>query len=120
MMRRNDPQTQEEGFQALRSEAAQYVPQLIHAFETESDHGLRCWLLELIGEARSEEAIAVLVAQLQSEDVRFQDWAMVGLINVHTKAARTVLWQAHSYTFATHEATADFQQRIRTRMRNDS
>ena len=54
LMRKHDPQLQEDGFAMLQPIAGDVLPQLIEAFETESDRGLRCWLLELIGDARSE------------------------------------------------------------------
>ncbi len=56
MMRKRNPQTQEEGFAMLKPVALDPLFELIEAFETEQDHGLKCWLLELIGLARFDEA----------------------------------------------------------------
>jgi thymidylate synthase ThyX len=53
MMRKHDPQVQEDGFAILEPIAADVLPRLIAAFNDEPDHGLRCWLLELIGNARA-------------------------------------------------------------------
>lgn len=60
LMRKHDPQSQEDGFGMLEPIAAEVLPQLIAEFETESDHALRCWLLELIGHAQSPNAVPIL------------------------------------------------------------
>lgn len=39
-------------FAFLRAHAAEYLEDLITEFDRELDHGMRCWLLELVGEAR--------------------------------------------------------------------
>src|SRR5262245_38940176 len=91
LMRKHDPQLREDRFGMLEPIAAEVLPQLIEAFETESDHGLRCWLLELIGRARSERAMPVLVRELGSEDESIRDWARRRLKQLDTKEARTVL-----------------------------
>jgi hypothetical protein len=91
LMHRHDPAAQEAGFQALRSHARDYVPALIEAFRTETDHGLRCWLLELIGEGRSPEAFDLFAEQLDSDDGSFRDWAERGLRKLDTRASRQLL-----------------------------
>jgi hypothetical protein len=96
LMRRHDRQAQEDGFELLRPQASEYVDELITAFADESDHGLRCWLLELIGEARSEAAMPVLVDQLNGADESWRDWAVRGLEMLDTKAAREQLWRART------------------------
>jgi hypothetical protein len=93
LIRKHDPQLREDGFGMLEPIAADVLPQLIEAFEAESDHGLRCWLLELIGGARSERALPVLVRELGSEDESIRDWARRGLRQLDTKEARTILWR---------------------------
>lgn len=93
LMRKHDPQLQEDGFAMLRPIADGVLPQLIEAFETESDHGLRCWLLELIGDARSESALPLLAEELRNDDESIRDWAERGLVQLDTKEARTILWQ---------------------------
>ena len=96
MMRRHDPQVQEDGFGLMRGIAAEHVGDLIAAFESETDHGLRCWLLDLMGETGAVEAADLFVAQLYGEDESFRDWAVVGLRTMDTKAARAALHQART------------------------
>ena len=69
LMRSSDPQRREDGYHQLLPHAADHLDQLITQFAQEQDdHGLRCWLLELIGAARSPAALPVLAAQLGSSD----------------------------------------------------
>lgn len=97
LMRRHDPQAQEDGFELLRPHAAEHLDELIAAFGNErDDHGLRCWLLELIGEARSPRALPVLVAQLYSDDESLRSLATRGLQQLDTKPARVELWKARA------------------------
>jgi hypothetical protein len=63
----------------------------MHAFATENDHGLRCWLLELIGDARSPASLPFLVSQLKSPDPDFRSWATRGLKLLGTREARQAL-----------------------------
>src|SRR5690349_5899738 len=85
MMRKHSAMTQEEGFYSLRPRAAEHVRELMAEFEVEKDHGLRCWLLELIGEARSEEAFDLLCQYAHSADESLSDWAVHGLKKLDTK-----------------------------------
>src|SRR5262249_47312363 len=75
MMRKHNGQTQEDGFQWLLPHAAEHVPGLIEEFGKEPDHGLRCWLMELIGSAKSPDAFAFLAEQLRSPDEGVRFWA---------------------------------------------
>ncbi|KAA1424030.1 HEAT repeat domain-containing protein [Nocardioides antri] len=93
LMRKHDPQLQEDGFHMLQPVASDVLPQLIQEYEAESDHGLRCWLLELIGAARSPEALPILSQELRSTDESIRDLARHGLQQLDTKEARTLLWQ---------------------------
>lgn len=68
MMRKRSALTREEGFYALRPRAMEFVAELMREFAIEPDHGLRCWLFELVGEARSAEAFDFPCAQAQSAD----------------------------------------------------
>ncbi len=96
LMRSHDPQRREDGFHRLLPHA-DHLDQLIAQFEQEQDdHGLRCWLLELIGEARSPDALPVLAAQLDSDDEALRDWAAAGLEKLGTRQARTLLWRART------------------------
>ncbi|GLY52598.1 HEAT repeat domain-containing protein [Lentzea sp. NBRC 102530] len=93
LMRRRDPQAREDGFGLLQPHAAEHLGELIAAFRAEEDHGLRCWLLELVGDARSPEALPILVEHLGHEDESFASWAVTGLRKLDTKEARTALYR---------------------------
>ena len=92
MMRKHNPQTMEDGFYSLLPHAAEHIDELLAEFQTEKDHGLRCWLLELIGEARSEKAFDLLCEQLQSSDESLREWAIRGLRKLNTREARRALF----------------------------
>ena len=94
MMRKHNPQTQEDGFYFLHSRANEYIDELIIEFRDETKNfGLRWWLLELIGEARSPKAFDVLVQYLDAEDESLRFWAIRGLEKLNTKEAREILWE---------------------------
>lgn len=97
LMRKSDPLQQEEGFHALLPHAREFLPQLMSEFRTEGrngkDHGLQCWLLDLIGEAQSPEALPLLVEHLLHQDESFRSWAIDGLKKLDTKLARQILWE---------------------------
>jgi hypothetical protein len=92
-VRRRDPQAAEDGFSRLRALAADHVDDLVAAFAREPDRGVRCWLLELVGEARSPRAFALLAAELGSDDESIRSWAERGLRLLDTPDARRLLWQ---------------------------
>lgn len=95
LMRSHDPQRREDGFHQLLPHAADHLLELIAQFEQEKDdHGLRCWLLELIGEAKSPDALPVLRAHLDSHAEPLRNWAAAGLKKLDTPEARTLLWSA--------------------------
>jgi hypothetical protein len=94
MMRKRNPQTKEDGFHWLRPRAAEFVEALMAEFRGESDHGLRCWLLELIGEARDARALPLLVEQLHSPDESLRSWAAWGLQALDTPESRKALFEA--------------------------
>ena len=97
LMRSRDPQRREDGFHQLLPAAADHLDELIAQFEQEhDDHGLRCWLLELIGAARSPAALPVLTAQLNCDDEALRGWAVTGLRKLDTPEARTLLWRARA------------------------
>jgi hypothetical protein len=91
LMHRRDPRLAEEGFQRLRAIAAEHVDRLIDEFRREPDHGIRCRLLELIGQARSPRALDLLTGQLRGGDEALRDCAERGLRLLDTAEARTVL-----------------------------
>ena len=91
MMRSRDGITQEVGFHWLRLEAEKSVEPLIAEFRSEQDHGLKCWLLELIGTTASTKAFDLLAEHLSSEDDSLRFWAIEGLRRLDTPKARAVL-----------------------------
>ena len=93
LMRRRDPPLADYGFQSLRDIAADHLDELLEAFINERDHGLRCWLLELIGYARADRALPMLAAQLRGDDDSLRDWAIRGLQALDSPEARRLLWQ---------------------------
>ncbi|HEU5161003.1 MAG TPA: hypothetical protein VFU43_28660 [Streptosporangiaceae bacterium] len=96
-MRSRDPQRREDGFDFLREHADSYVEELIAEFEGErDDHGLRCWLLELIAEARSPRALPLLAGQLAIDDESLRFWAVRGLEMLDTREAREELYRARA------------------------
>lgn len=96
-MRSRDRQRREDGFHQLLPYAADHIDDLIAQFGQErDDHGLHCWLLELIGAARSPAALPLLRAQLNSDDESLRDWAAAGLKKLDTPEARALLWRARA------------------------
>jgi hypothetical protein len=94
MMRKHNPQTSEEGFHFLLPHAADHLDELMADFQAAEDHGLQCWLLELIGEARSAKAFDLLRQQLLSSDEALRYWAAHGLQGLGTPEARQVLFDS--------------------------
>lgn len=95
-MRSQDPRVSTRGFDFLREHADAYVDELIAAFAQEPDDELRCWLLELICEARSPSALRVLAGELESDDESLRFWAIRGLEMLDTREARHELYLARS------------------------
>lgn len=95
MMRMRNPQMQEDGFHTLLPRASEFVEDITREFLSEKhDHGLRCWLLELIGEAADARALELLVQQLNSDDTALRTWAIYGLRKLNTAEAREALFKA--------------------------
>ncbi|MEU9841968.1 HEAT repeat domain-containing protein [Actinomadura sp. NPDC048032] len=96
-MRTREPRVREDAFDFLREHADAYVGELIAEFAAERDDpGLRCWLLELIAEARAPEALEVFRAQLESPDESLRFWAVRGLEMLDTREADEILDEAHA------------------------
>ena len=93
-MRSHDHQKQEDGFAWLRDHATDHLDELVVEFHRETDHGLRCWLLELIGYARSPLAVPLLTHQLHSLDEALRGRAVTGLQTLDTPEARQALYRA--------------------------
>lgn len=94
LMRKHDPQLQEDGFHALLPHAAEHVDALVRDFRAERERGLRAWLLELIAEAKSPGAFELLVEQLRSDDDLLPPHAIRGLRLLNTHESRMALWEA--------------------------
>jgi len=92
LMRRRG-QDAEDGFGMIEPHAAEHLDELFEAFRVEQKHGLRCWLLELIGHARDPRALPLLVEQLASDDESLRYWAICGLERLGTKEARVMLYR---------------------------
>lgn len=112
-IRRSDPQAQEDGFHQLLPHAGEHVDELIEEFRNEENLGLRCWLLELIGAAKSPDAFEFLAGQLRSPDQQLRFWAIVGLHKLGTQEASTLLWQARSFTLGSPQETEAFRAELR-------
>jgi len=93
LIRKSDPQLQEDGFNWLRPRAAKHLKELIKEFRTETNHSLRCWLLELIGESKLPESFDILKENVGNESESLHSWALIGLKNLDTKEARTELYR---------------------------
>ncbi|MFL6051836.1 MAG: HEAT repeat domain-containing protein [Actinoallomurus sp.] len=93
-MRSPDPALRAQGFDFLREHADAYVDEIADAFGEERDDELRCLLLELLAEARSPRALAVLADQLDSDDESLRFWATRGLEMLDSADARQALHRA--------------------------
>src|SRR5258708_36673750 len=94
LMRKHDAQLQEDGFHLLLPHAHEYVAQLIDEFSHETDPGLRCWLLELLAEAKDPNALPLFLEYLHSDETSLKTMAIRGLKQLNTKEARRALWEA--------------------------
>lgn len=94
LMRKHDPQLQEDGFAALEDRAAEWLPLLAAELEAERDPGVRAWLLELIGHSGSPEALPILARHLHDPDESLRHWAERGLRHLDTREARRLLRNA--------------------------
>jgi len=93
-MRGTDTRAREGAFDFLREHADAYVDELIGEFAAERDEALRCWLLELLAEARSPKALDVFRGELESMDESSQFWAVRGLEMLDSREADRLLEQA--------------------------
>lgn len=91
MMRQRAEHRREEGFHILKPHASAFVDELMAEYRIEQDHGLKCWLLELIGMARAEKALPFFVEQMNVRDLTFRELAIDGLRKLNTKESRAEL-----------------------------
>lgn len=92
-MRSRDALKAEDAFHFLLPRAGENVDALIQAFDTEKSRSVRCWLLELIGEARAERAFDMLCKNAVADDEALRSWGIRGLKKLDTPAARSFLWE---------------------------
>jgi HEAT repeats len=95
-MRSPEARLRTHGFDFLRGHADAYVDELIAELAHEQNDELRCWLLELISEARSPSALPVLAGELESDDESVRFWAIRGLEMLDTREAQRALYQART------------------------
>ena len=112
MMRSHDGEMREDGFWWIEQHASQCVSELVAAFGDEENAGLRSGLIELIAAAKSPNAFHFLATQLRSSDWVLRRYAIVGLKNLDTKEARTLLWEARSFEMETREDTERFREQL--------
>ena len=94
MMRSRDGITSEIGFSWLSLFALEYGERLKEELDRETNHGLRCWLLELIGLTKDEGNIALFTEYLVSGDDSYRFWAIAGLRELNTADSRRMLFEA--------------------------
>lgn len=99
LMRASDAMTQEDGFHWLLPRAHEHVEELIREFENEKNIGLRCWLLELLGEAKSDLALPVFQECINDNDEMLRGWAISGLETLDTRESRTTLYRHNANQF---------------------
>ena len=76
----------------MRRIAGQHVDELIEEFHVERDHGLRCWLLELIRGGPVGPRVRPADDSCTAT-TRCYAWAVRGLELLDTREAWRVLWQ---------------------------
>lgn len=98
MLRSKNAMIQEEGFYDLAQHAGEYLEELLTAFCTEENRGMRSWLLEIIGYAKSPRTFPIFLEYLHSSDDSLRCWAEYGLAKLGTtREGRRLLWDAHLY-----------------------
>ena len=116
MLHSKNAMIQEEGFYDLAQHAGEYLEELLTAFDTEENRGMRSWLLEIIGYAKSPRAFPIFLKYLHSSDDSLRCWAKYGLAKLGTtREGRQLLWEAYLYgaglpQFETEEAARKVQE----------
>jgi hypothetical protein len=89
---RGDPLAQEEGYALPRPHAAAFLDALRQELAHAKDPFIQGWLLELIGDARSNQAFPIVVGYLLHPDTRLQHWARDGLFKLaETREGRRII-----------------------------
>lgn len=110
MMRKHDPQTQEDGFHWLLDHAGEYVNELLTEFNNEDNGISRYWLLELLAEAKLPALLPVFAECLYGSDASLSVGALFALNKLNTKEARQLLWEAKSHQLADPEESEYFHK----------
>ncbi len=110
MMRKHDPQTQEDGFHCLLHRAGEYVNELLAEFSNEDNDISRFWLLELLAEAKSPALLPLFTECLYGANASLSLDALFALNKLNTKEARRLLWEAKSHQLADPEENQYFHK----------
>jgi len=86
--------TSESGFSWLSWYAREYVEKLRAELDRETNRGLRCWLLELIGIAKDQSGLDLFAGYLKCGDDSFRFWAIAGMRELDTAEARRIMSEA--------------------------
>ncbi len=91
LMRGRTANQQEQGFNMVLAHAPKFAAELVEEFRAETDHGLKCWLLELLTHARAEVAFPLFHEMLDASNLIYRDWAVTGLRKLNSKPAKKLL-----------------------------
>ena len=90
-MRSKHANQQEQGYNMLLAHAGKFPEELIAEFRAETDHGLKCWLLELLADSRSEKVFDLFHEMLDASNLTFRDLAVKGLRRLNSKESKKLL-----------------------------
>lgn len=94
MMRDRNPQTQEDGYHWLVDYAADFIPELTHELNIETDPGLCSWLMELLAETKDPCTLEIFKHRLEDPNDIIRNCAIRSLQELNTRESRTILWEA--------------------------
>jgi|GEM_PF-3994899 len=94
-----DPEKKQHGFHALRQNVATFLPLILHALERETNHGIQCWLLELVVIGKEPSTIPLLASYLYHKDDSLRYWAKTGLKDFGTRQALRIIRDAEASGF---------------------
>lgn len=94
MMRGRDPQVMEDGYHWLLDCASDFIPELIHELNIETDPGLCYWLMELLAETKDPCTLEIFKQRLEDPNDTIRNGAIWCLQELDTRESRTILWNA--------------------------
>ena len=106
MFRRGDV---DNAFHGLLEMDRDILPELITAFKSERDIGVRVFFVEVIGEYREQSVIPFLGELLFDTETRVWRAALSGLVTLASAAAIEVLRAARARQFSTQRETEEFR-----------